>query len=421
MFDIDSINEIWQTIARNKTRSLLTAFGVFWGIFILVILLACGNGFDNGIRSNVQGFATNSTFLIPSYTTEAYKGYQKGRDWDFNMSDLEAIKQKIKGIDMISPISSVYTYNGENNVFYGIKGGNFGMKGVLPNYNDIDRGKIIYGRFINETDIAEARKVCVLGKKVYEDVIGADKNPLGLMIKANGIYYQVVGVIDPYNSNVNVGGSMNETVVLPLTTMQIAYHTGNKFDFLVFTTAKGYDTKVLQEEVKSLFRERHDIAPTDEGAFMCFDFEELFNMFEYLFLGIKILIWIVGIGTLLSGVVGVSNIMLVTIKERTREIGVRRALGAKPGLIIRQVMAESLLLTILAGIVGLVLGVAIMAIVAGFVGNTPTEDVMFLDPQIGFGAAIAATVIIVMSGLLSGVLPATRAIQIKAIDAIREE
>lgn len=421
MFDLDNINEIWQTIARNKTRSLLTAFGVFWGIFILVVLLACGNGFDNGIRSQVEGFATNSTFIIPTNTTEAYKGYQKGRSWELNMSDMEAIRRKVKGVDMISPISSNYSYNGENNVFFGIKGSNFGMKGVLPNYNEIDRGKILYGRFINETDINEARKVCVLGKKVYEDLIGADKNPLELMVKANGIYYQVIGVVEAYNANVIVGGSMNETVILPLTTMQIAYHTGDKFDFFVFTTARGYKTKSLQEEVKALLRERHDIAPTDEGAFMCFDFEELFNMFEYLFLGIKILIWIVGLGTLLSGVVGVSNIMLVTIKERTREIGVRRALGAKPGLIIRQVMAESLLLTILAGIVGLVLGVAIMAIVAGFVGNTPTEDVMFLDPQIGFGAAIAATVIIVMSGLLSGVLPATRAIQIKAIDAIREE
>ena len=400
---------------------MLTAFGVFWGIFILVILLACGNGFDNGIRSQVEGFATNSTFIIPTNTTEAYKGYQKGRSWELNMSDMEAIKRKVKGVDMISPISSNYSYNGENNVFYGIKGGNFGMKGVLPNYNDIDRGKILYGRFINETDINESRKVCVLGKKVYEDIIGADKNPLGLMIKANGIYYQVIGVIESYNANVSVGGSMNETVILPLTTMQIAYHTGDKFDFFVFTTARGYKTKELQEEVKTLLRERHDIAPTDEGAFMCFDFEQLFKVFEYLFLGIKILIWIVGIGTLLSGVVGVSNIMLVTIKERTREIGVRRALGAKPGIIIRQVMSESLLLTVLAGIVGLVIGVAIMAVVAGFVGTKPSPDVMFLDPQIGFGAAIAATVIIVLSGLLAGVLPAMRAIQIKAIDAIREE
>ena len=421
MFDLDSLNEIWQTIARNKTRSLLTAFGVFWGIFILVILLACGNGFDNGIRSQVEGFSTNSTFIIPSLTTEAYKGYQKNRSWSLNLSDIEAIKRKVKGVDMVSPISSVYTYNGENNVFYGIKGGNFGMKGVQQNYNDIDRSKVIYGRFINETDLNEARKVCVLGKKVYEDIIGVDKNPLGMMIKANGIYYQVVGVIESYNGNINVGGSMDETVILPLTTMQIAYHTGDKFDFFVFTTARGYNTKDLQEEVKKLLRERHDIAPTDEGAFMCFDFEQLFKVFEYLFLGIKILIWIVGIGTLLSGVVGVSNIMLVTIKERTREIGVRRALGAKPGLIIRQVVAESLLLTILAGIVGLVIGVAIMAVVSGFVGNTPSENVMFLDPQIGFSAAIAATVIIIISGLLSGVLPAMRAIQIRAIDAIREE
>ena len=421
MFDVDNINEIWQTIARNKTRSLLTAFGVFWGIFILVVLLACGNGFDNGIRSQVEGFATNSTFIIPTNTTEAYKGYQKGRSWELNMSDMEAIRRKVKGVDMISPISSNYSYNGENNVFFGIKGSNFGMKGVLPNYNEIDRGKILYGRFINETDINEARKVCVLGKKVYEDLIGADKNPLGLMVKANGIYYQVIGVVEAYNANVSVGGSMNETVILPLTTMQIAYHTGDKFDFFVFTTARGYKTKSLQEEVKALLRERHDIAPTDDGAMMMFDFEQLFMVFEYLFLGIKILIWIVGLGTLLSGVVGVSNIMLVTIKERTREIGVRRALGAKPAVIIRQVIAESLLLTILAGIVGLVIGVAIMAVVAKFVGNTPSPDVMFLDPQIGFSAAIAATVIIVLSGLMAGVLPATRAIQIKAIDAIREE
>ncbi|MBP5643383.1 MAG: ABC transporter permease [Bacteroidales bacterium] len=421
MFDLDSINEIWQTIARNKTRSILTAFGVFWGIFILVILLASGNGFQNGMNTQIEGFATNSAFVIPVQTTEAYKGYQKGRDWEAEMSDLQAIKKSVKGVDLVSPIINSYSYNGDNNVFYGTKGGNFSMKGLLPNYNDIDRGKILYGRFINETDIAEARKVCVIGKKVYEDVIGTDKNPLGLMIKANGIYYQVVGVIQAYNSNVSISGSTNETVILPLTTMQKAYNRGNKIDFFVFTARKGQNIKKLQEEVGALLRERHDIAPTDEGAIMMFDFEELFTMFDYLFLGIKILIWIVGIGTLLSGVVGVSNIMLVTIKERTREIGVRRALGAKPAIIIRQVVAESLLLTILAGIVGLVIGVGIMAVVSGIVGNMPSDNIMFLDPQIGFGAAIAATIIIVLSGLLAGVLPAMRAIQIKAIDAIREE
>ena len=421
MFDIDSISEIWQTIARNKTRSLLTAFGVFWGIFILVILLASGNGFQNGMNTQIEGFATNSSFVIPVQTTEAYKGYQKGRKWEMDMSDIQAIKKKVKGVGLLSPILSEYSFGGENNVFYGTKGGNFGMKGLMPNYNEIDRGKILYGRYINETDIAEARKVCVIGNKVYEDVIGADKDPIGLMIKANGIYYQVVGVVQAYNSNVSISGSINETVILPLTTMQKAYNKGDKFEFFVFTAAKGQKIKELQDEVGVLLRERHDIAPTDEGAIMMFDFEEMFTMFDYLFIGVRILIWIVGIGTLLSGVVGVSNIMLVTIKERTREIGVRRAIGAKPGMIIRQVVAESLLLTVLAGIVGLVIGVAIMAVVSGITGQNVSENVMFLNPQIGFGAAVAATVIIVLSGLLAGVLPAMRAIQIKAIDAIREE
>jgi len=167
-----------------------------------------------------------------------------------DMSDIEAIEKKIKGVDKVSPIFSQWTYNGENNVFYGTKGGNFSLKGVIPNYNEIDRCKVLYGRFINETDIVEARKVCVLGKKAYEDIIGTDKNPLGLMIKANGIYYHVVGVIEAYNNKVSISGSINETIILPLTTMQIAYNTGDKFDFFMFTTARGYNTKDLQTEVK---------------------------------------------------------------------------------------------------------------------------------------------------------------------------
>lgn len=421
MIDIDNINEIWQTIARNKTRSILTAFGVFWGIFILVILLSCGNGFKNGMMRQIEGFATNSAFVFTMPTTEAYKGYQKGRQWEFEMSDIQSIKNNVKGIDIITPVTSVYTYNGDNNVFYSTKGGSFGIKGVSPEYNEVERSKLLYGRFINETDIIEGRKVCVIGKKVYEDIIGLDKDPVGLMIKARGIYYQVVGVVQTYNENVMINGNLNETVLLPLTTMQKAYNLGDKFELLVFTAAKGSNIKDLQESVKDIIKERHDISPTDNEAVMSVDFEQLFKVFEALFTGIAVLIWIVGIGTLMSGVVGVSNIMLVTIKERTREIGIRRALGAKPSLIIKQVMEESLLLTVLAGMVGLVIGVAIMAAVAVVVGKSASEMVMFLDPSISFGTAMAAMVIIIMSGLLAGILPAKRAIQIKAIDAIREE
>lgn len=421
MIDIDNINEIWQTIARNKTRSVLTAFGVFWGIFILVILLSCGNGFKNGMMRQIEGFATNSAFVFPMPTSEAYNGYQKGRYWEFDMSDIQSIVKNVNGIDIITPVTSVYTYNGDNNVFYSTKGGSFGIKGVSPEYNEVERSKLLYGRFINETDIVEGRKVCVIGKKVYEDIIGLDKDPVGLMIKARGIYYQVVGVVQTYNENVMINGNLNETVLLPLTTMQKAYNLGDKFELLVFTAAKGSNIKDLQESVKDIIKERHDISPTDKEAVMSVDFEQLFKVFEALFTGIAVLIWIVGIGTLMSGVVGVSNIMLVTIKERTREIGIRRALGAKPSLIIKQILEESLLLTVLAGIIGLVIGVAIMAAVAVVVGKSASEMVMFLDPSISFGTAIAAMVIIIMSGLLAGILPAKRATQIKAIDAIREE
>ncbi len=426
MFDIDNINEIWQTIARNKTRSLLTAFGVFWGIFILVILLACGNGFDNGLRSQIEGFATNSTFLITTPTTEAYKGYQKGRNWDVNMSDIEAIEKKIKGVDKVSPIFSQWTYNGENNVFYGTKGGNFSLKGVIPNYNEIDRCKVLYGRFINETDIVEARKVCVLGKKAYEDIIGTDKNPLGLMIKANGIYYHVVGVIEAYNDKVSISGSINETIILPLTTMQIAYNTGDKFDFFMFTTARGYNTKDLQTEVKNLLRERHDISPTDEGAFVCFDFEEMFTMFEYLFLGIKILIWIVGIGTLLSGVVGVSNIMLITVKERTHEFGIRKAIGARPGSILKLIVAESVLITAFFGYIGMLLGMISCKILDMTVGQSTVdvfgESVKMLDnPSVGLDTAVGATVVLIVAGTIAGLFPARQAAKVKPIEALRAE
>ncbi len=337
------------------------------------------------------------------------------------MSDIQSIRNNVRGIDVITPVASVYTYNGDNNVFYSTKGGSFGIKGVSPEYNEVERSKLLHGRFINETDIVEGRKVCVIGKKVYEDIIGLDKDPVGLMIKANGIYYQIVGVVQTYNENVTINGNLNETVLLPLTTMQKAYNLGDKFELLVFTASKGSNIKDLQEGVKDIIKERHDISPTDNEAVMAIDFEQLFKVFEGLFIGIAVLIWIVGIGTLMSGVVGVSNIMLVRMKARTREIGIRRALGAQPSLIIKQVMEESLLLTVLAGVVGLVIGVAIMAVVANIVDVSAEDAVMFLDPGIGFGTAISATVIIVVSGLLAGVLPATRAIQVKAIDAIREE
>ncbi|MBO7616941.1 MAG: ABC transporter permease [Bacteroidales bacterium] len=420
MFDFDGFNEIWQTITRNKTRSLLTAFGVFWGIFLLVVLSSTGNGFENGLMKQVEGVTPNTGFFFVNQTSEPYKGYQKGRAWTMQLADIEAIKETFPCITAISPEASLWSSE-DKNVIYSSRSGSFSVKGVMPEYNDIQRSKILKGRYINDTDIAANRKVCLLGKKVYETMFEKGEDPLGKMVKVNGIYFQVVGVIRSYTENVNINGTIDESVILPFTTMQQVYALGDKIYFFAMVADDNIPISDIEEDIKQFIKQRHDIAPTDNDAFNSFNLSEIFKAFKGLFFGIHILIWIVGLGTLMSGIIGVSNIMLVTVKERTREIGVRRALGAKPKNIISQVLSESLLLTTLAGLVGLCIGVGIMAIVAMITSNMPSDDAMFQDPNIGFGAAVAATVIVIISGLLAGVLPAWRAIQIKAIDAIREE
>ena len=420
MFDFDGIHEIWQTIARNKTRSLLTAFGVFWGVFLLVVLTSTGNGFENGMMRQVEGVTPNTGLFFTGTTSEPYKGYQKGRKWSMNLSDLKAVKDNFPDIVAISPESSVWTSE-DKNVVFGNRSGSYTVKGVLPEYNYIMKSRILKGRFINETDIASHRKVCLLGKRAYENLFDKGVDPLGKMVRVNGLYFQVVGVVSTYNSNVQINGTPDESVVLPFTTMQQLFSKGDDINFFVMAANDNASIAELQDKVEQLLKQRHDIAPDDKTALNSFNLEDIFKMFKGLFLGIHILIWIVGLGTLMSGIIGVSNIMLVTVKERTREIGVRRAIGAKPKDIIGQVLSESLLLTTLAGLVGLCLGVGIMAIVGSIVASNPSDNMMFMDPNMSFKAAVLATVIVILSGLLAGVLPALRAIQIKAIDAIREE
>ena len=420
MFDFDGLKEIWQTIARNKTRSLLTAFGVFWGVFLLVVLSSTGNGFENGMMRQVEGVTPNTGLFFTGTTSEPYKGYQKGRNWSMNLSDLKAIKDNYPDIVAISPEASVWTSE-DKNVVYGNRSGSYTVKGVMPEYDYIMKSRIVKGRFINDADIANHRKVCLLGKRAYEDLFDKGIDPLGKMVRVNGLYFQVVGVISTYNSNVQINGTPDESVVLPFTTMQQLFSKGDDINFFVMAANDNTSIAELQDKVEQLLKQRHDIAPDDKTALNSFNLEDIFKMFKGLFIGIHILIWIVGLGTLMSGIIGVSNIMLVTVKERTREIGVRRAIGAKPKNIITQVLSESLLLTTLAGLVGLCIGVGIMAIVGSITANMPSDNMMFQDPNMGFKAAVAATVIVILSGLLAGVLPALRAIQIKAIDAIREE
>ncbi|MFV0391755.1 MAG: ABC transporter permease [Paludibacteraceae bacterium] len=416
IFDVDRWQEIWQAITHNKSRSVLTAFGVFWGMFMLVVMVGAGDSLQKGMQEEIEGFATNSCFVSDETTSEPYKGFKKGRKWTIVNTDIPILEQKIPEIQHLSPV----LFGGrstERNVTRGEKSGSFNSKGVYPNYNEIDRSTLTHGRFINEIDVAENRKVCVIGKRVYEVLFNKGENPIGKMIQLNGMYFHVVGV-SGNSSNINIGGNAEETVILPFTTMQQAFNQGNKVHLLAITADPGIKVSQVETAVKDELKKIHDISPTDKTGVWSMNLEDMFTMFLYLGIGISMLIWIVGLGTMAAGGIGVSNIMLVTVKERTKEIGIKRALGATPGNIMSQIMTESVILTLIAGILGLLLGVGLLQIV-----EIVTRDTEFFlqEPQINFGIAIGGLAVILIIGCLAGLIPAKRAIDIKAIEAIRDE
>ena len=419
LFDVDRWVEIWVTITRNKTRSLLTCFGVFWGILMLVVLLGSGNGLKNGIMKNVEGFSTNSAFFFSERIGEPYKGYKKGRYWQMRNRDLEAIQQRVKGVRYLSPM--IMQWGGQNNVVKGQKSGTYNVRGVYSQYFQIETPNLLAGRLLNEIDMLDKRKVCVIGSSVREDLFGQEEDPIGQYIRVNGIYYQVVGVIDPKAKGINIGGRVDQSIMTPFKTLQQTSNQGDKFWFLCATADNNYPCDKMVEDIKDVLRSQNEISPTDEQAISSITIAKQFETFELLFTGINALVWLVGIGTLLAGVIGVSNIMMVTVRERTREIGVRRAIGAKPFDIISQIMSESLLLTSIAGLLGLSTGVFLLDIVNKALMNGNSEDIFFSDVGIHIGTAVTATFILLISGLLAGLIPSWRAMQIKAIDAIREE
>ncbi len=420
IFDSDRWVEIWVTITRNKTRSILTGFGVFWGILMLVILLGSGTGFRNGVLKNVDGFATNSAFFFSEKTSEPYKGFKKGRYWQMRNRDLETIRQRVKGVQYLSPM--IMQWGGQNNVVKGQKAGTYNVRGVYSEYFNIETQHVLAGRLLNEVDMLDKRKVCVIGSTVREELFGAEEDPIGQYIRVNGIYYQVVGVIKP-KPRVSIGGRTESSIMIPFKTLQQASNQGDKFWFLCATAENGYSCDKLVEDIKIVLKSQNEISPTDEQAVSSFTIAKQFETFDLLFTGIDILVWLVGLGTLLAGIIGVSNIMMVTVRERTREIGVRRALGAKPWDIITQIMSESLLLTSMAGLLGLCLGVFLLDVVNNMLSANAgsSDETFFSNPEIHIGAAVAATIVLLLSGLLAGMIPAWRALQIKAIDAIREE
>ena len=422
MFDLDRWNEIGHALAKNKVRSLLTAFGVFWGIFMLIVMAGAGNGLTNGLIEGVAKFATNSAIMWTERTGEPYKGYKRGRHWNMDSEDLEIVRSKVPEVDILTPKNFGSDSNSGPNTIRGTRNGSYNIKGDYPDYIRIDPVSIVKGRWINEIDIREKRKVCAIGTKVYETMFNPDENPLGEYLKISGVYYQVIGVIKP-ETRININGRTEESVFIPFTTMQQTYNMGNEVHVLAFTAKPGVPVSELEEKIKTIIRQRHSISPTDTQALNGVNVEKQFLQMRGLFIGINILTWIVGIGTLMAGVIGVSNIMLVIVKERTREIGVQRALGARPRTIIGQVMLESVVLTTVAGYTGLSLGVGTLELVNMVLENQSKneEEIFFRHPEISIAVALAALGVLVLAGLFAGSIPARRALQIKPIEALREE
>ena len=413
MFDLDKLHEIWQTITRNKTRSFLTAFGVFWGMFMFIGMLGIGQGFENGMKRKVSNVATNSMFVIARNTTVEYKGFNSGRWWNMTQDDIALLRKQISEIKTITGMTMVGNFTA---VLYD-KNTEVFVQGIDHLFYKIDNQNIISGRGISYLDVDERRKVCVLGNEAADKLFASDENPVGKMIKVGAVYYTIIGIVKP-RGNINFGGDPGTNVYIPSSTAQQLGGRGKAVDIISISVPDNVKIKDIEEKVKDILRVKHLISPLDNNAVMTVNIQDTFLMFSYLFIGIATLIWIVGMGTLFAGVVGISNIMLVTVKERTNEIGIKRALGAKPKVITRQIMMESLLLTFIAGFIGMFFGILILVLTEQ---ATQSSDRMFANPTISFTMAIVGTLILVLSGLIAGIIPAKNALRIKAIDALRDE
>lgn len=420
MFDIDFWQELWHTITANKKRSVLTAFGVTWGMVMLIVMAGCGFGLKKSLNEQFECVDANAGILFSNFTTEAYDGYKAGRWWQLTDDDLELLRSQYPEIKRITGEISQGGGLG-NNVVRNGQGGAYSLRGIEPVFQSILSTKMLSGRYINNIDIDQSRKVCVIGRKIVNALYMPGEDPIGTTIQVNGIGFTVVGTCTDASESVNIGSEDDETVILPISTMRLMFGSNNTtLDMIVFATDGKAPIAPLTERIRQTLYSAHHISPTDKGAMWMMSMQDILNKTNALFGGLTILIWLVGIGTLFAGAVGVSNIMLVTVRERRQEIGIRRALGASPHVIIRQILCESFVLTSLAGVVGIVLGVWLLRLVANII--TASSDSGFvLNPQISFGLTMVALVILIVLGIAAGLLPAQKAISVKAVEALQEE
>ncbi len=418
MLDIDKWKEIWATLKSNPLRTFLTAFGVFWGILMLMLMLMFGSAIQTGIERQMKGLATNMLFIWGQSTTESYDGLPPGRAVQFNTDDIAPLR-RLPAVEWLAPRLQLGGWGNNFLVSYENKNGTFPVYGDYPDLKHIISFQYAAGRFINERDIAEQRKVAVLGMTVRDQLYGPDVDPIGKYIKISGVYFEIIGVTKTLRPG-QQGDRDAQTVFVPFTTLKNAFNQGDRVGFFAMTAKSGTDGPELERQVRETLYRHHRVSPTDKLAVGSFNMFEKFVGLQTFLLVLALLAWVVGGATLLAGVVGVSNIMLITVKERTKEIGVRKALGASPLSIISMVMKESIALTAIAGLIGVAVGVAVMAIAGYFLAQAASNN-PFGPPDVGLKTVLTAVGVLIASGALGGIMPAAHAASIKPIEALRAE
>ena len=418
LFDKDTWQEIFGSIQKNKIRTIITMIGVLWGIFIYIALSGSSKGLDNGFERQFQSIASNSIFVWAQSTSLPYAGYKSERNITLKIQDAEVLKKQVKNIKFIAPriVAGVIGSAG-GSIVRGTKTGTYSVYGEYPEYIKIATSKIYDGgRFINQSDIQDDRKVCVIGERTQLELFEEDEDPIGKFISINKINFRVVGV----HKFVQGGGFGDDgDIYIPFTTFKKIFNTGDNVGFFMIAADENADGVKVEKDIKATLKQIHKIDPNDERAIGGFNLGEIFRKTMNFANGLTFLSLVVGIATILAGIIGIGNILLISVKERTKEIGIRRALGATPGEVRSQIILESVFLTILAGVIGIILGALVLyGINAATMDQT---DFPYTNPTVPIPYVLGALGLMVLLGTLIGIIPAQRAVSIKPIDALREE
>ena len=418
LFSKDTWQEIFGSIKKNKTRTTITMIGVLWGIFIYIVLSGAAKGLDNGFERAFESISSNSLFIWGQYTSMPYNGFKARRGVQLKTSDVIALKKKVPEIEFIAPrnVRGVFGSSG-GDVVRGSKSGTYAIYGEYPEYIKIAATKVFDGgRFINDVDMKQKRKVCIIGQRTLEELFEIEENPIGKFISINNISFKVVGV----HKFVQGGGFGDDgDIYIPFVTFKDLFNTGDNVGFFMMSAFKDADIVQVEKNVKSVLKDLKNINPKDNEALGAFNLGKVFNDTINFVNGLSFLSIIVGIASILAGVIGIGNILLISVKERTNEIGIRRAVGATPSQVRNQILTESVFLTLISGIIGIILGTFVLFLIN--IGTEYMPDFPYTNPTVPLKFIFGALGLMTILGILIGMLPAQKAVSIKPIDALREE